>query len=42
MNGGLGLGVSHIGEGEAKNNARLAIVVEGAEFGLGGRRHDKA
>ena len=36
MDGGFWLQVTHFCEGESKNNPRLAIVVESAQFCLGG------
>jgi hypothetical protein len=41
MDGGFGLRVTHICEGESKNNPHLAIVVEGTQFCFGGGGNNK-
>jgi hypothetical protein len=41
MDGGFGLQVTHICEGESKNNPRLAIVVEGTQFCFGSGGNNK-
>jgi hypothetical protein len=38
----LGLRMAHFGQCEPKYNARLAIMVQGAEFCLGGEGDDKS